>query len=129
MGFADNVVLEQASQEYGLKAGTTFQTKSLYAGGGEFTITSDGKLVEHRYRYEDDPTSRHSVGHWGRSKRVHVGDTVIDYHGDILLHGVQPDYSPKEFVARFTHGRVEWIRPAEEYPEENRRLLVEQGTR
>ena len=53
---------------------------------------------------------------------------MIDYHGDILFT-MRPTNRSSEFVARFTHGRLEWIRPLEHYPEANRRLLMEQGAR
>src|SRR5271165_6360247 len=107
MGFCDYIKLESASPENGVKEGTMFQSKSLYAGGGEFTITADGKLVEHRFRYENDPAIPHSKGRSLRGKRIHVGDRVVDYHGDILLHGSRPDHSPTQLVVRFTHGRLE----------------------
>src|ERR1700733_14246386 len=103
MGFCDYIKLEIASPENGVKEGTMFQSKSLYAGGGEFTITAEGKLVEHRYRHEDDPAIPHSNRCWLRGKRIHVGDRVIEYHGDILLHGSMPDGASKQLVARFTH--------------------------
>lgn len=131
MGFSDNLRLEAAYPEYGVPRGAPFQTKSLYAGGGEFTITVDGQLVEHRYRYEEDPERSHPYGDWPmpKPKRVSLGDRVIAYHGDILLIYNGPDKRWLELVARFTQGRLEWLRPLEEYPEENRVLLIEQGAR
>ena len=52
MGFCDYVTLQNGCQEYGIRPGSLVQTKSLYAGGGEFTITADGTLVEHLCRFE-----------------------------------------------------------------------------
>jgi hypothetical protein len=127
MGFCDYVTLEQGCQEYGLTERRSFQTKSLYAGGAEFTITRDGKLVEHSYRYEDDPDRIHPITGSPLLKRIPLGEKVIDYHGDILLHYYGTDDISLELVARFTHGRLEWLRPLAEYPEENRVLLVDQG--
>jgi hypothetical protein len=121
MGFCDYVTLQNGCREYGVPQGSLLQTKSLYAGGGEFTITADGTLVEHLCRFEQAE---------GRPyyRRVPTGERVIDYHGDILLtHAADEQVS--EFVARFTHGRLEWIRPLEDYPEANRGLLMEQGAR
>jgi hypothetical protein len=68
---------------------------------------------------------------WGSPllKRAPKGERVIDYHGDILLYHYQADKSWLELVARFTHGRLEWLRSLADYPEENRVLLMEQGTR
>lgn len=129
MGFSDSVTIEQEYAEYGIGKGERFQTKSLYAGMGEFTITEGGNLVEHLYRIEDDPDSRNPITGWPRGKRVDMGRKVIEYHGDILLHRMEPDRQPQEIVVRFTHGRLEWLRPLSEYPEVNRGLLVEQGAR
>ena len=63
------------------------------------------------------------------SKRIHVGDKLVLYHGDILLYHYTVGTGLAEFVARFTHGELEWLRPIEDYPENNRMLLVEQGAR
>ena len=90
---------------------------------------AEGQLIEHRYRYEPDPADLHPVTKFPLAKRVHAGDRVIEYHGDIHLHGSAADERFNELVVRFTHGRVEWIRPLDEYPEANRALLIEQGAR
>ena len=127
MGFCDYVMLEQGCRVYGLTERSMFQTKSLYAGGAEFTITRDGKLVEHTYRYEDNPD--HPITGSPLLKRIPLGQKVIDYHGDILLHYYGPDDSSLKLVARFTHGRLEWLRPLSDYPEVTRNLLVEKGAR
>jgi hypothetical protein len=125
MGFSDKLIIARAYPEFGLQAGTEAQTTSLYAGGSLFTITGDGKLVEHLSRYDDDS----DAGGTPRFKRVHIGDQVIPYHGDILLHIAGADERFHRLVARFTHGQLEWLRPFEEYPEANRQLLIEQGAR
>lgn len=118
MGFYDNVTVERASGEHGIAVGTVFQTKSLYAGGGDFTITSEGVLVEHVHRRTA-----------GSQTVVHVEDRVIEYHGDILLMGQDDADRVLHFVIRFTHGRLEWIRPLSAYPQHNRVFLLEQGAR
>ena len=129
MGFYDDVTLESGCQECGIPQGSTLQSKSLYAGGGVFTITRDGKLVEQLHHYEDVPAQLNPVTGWPLSRRVLDGQREIAYHGDILLSYVGADDRHRELVARFTHGQLEWIRPVEDYPEENRVLLVEQGAR
>jgi hypothetical protein len=128
MGFCDNIKLDQECAEYGVARGSSFQTKSLYAGGGEFTITSDGSLVEHHYRFENYRQQPVSASSYSPGRRVHAKDMVIAYHGDILLYGTGKDEN-LELVARFTNGRLEWIRRLEDYPEANRALLIEQGAR
>jgi hypothetical protein len=129
MGFYDDVTLESGCQECGIPQGSTLQTKSLYAGGGVFTITWDGELVEQLRHYEDDPTRLNPVTGWPLPRRVLDGRRVIAYHGDILLSCVRADDRHRELVARVTHGQLEWIRPVADYPEENRMLLVQQGAR
>jgi hypothetical protein len=129
MGFYDTVTLDQEYPEYGIARGTVFQSKSLYAGIGDFTITSDGTLVEHLCRFETDLDQPPRFTWQPPNKRVHIGDKVIEYHGDILLSGDATAQRFEKLVARFTHGRLEWIRPLDQYPEANRLLLVDQRAR
>ncbi len=35
----------------------------------------------------------------------------MNFHGDLQLRASAPDY--EEYVARFTHGRLEWVEPLE----------------
>lgn len=125
MGIYDKVRLEKAFPELALAEGTIFNTKSLHAGFGEFTITDSGKLVEHLYRCEPDPENPICIF----AKRIPIRDQVIEYHGDLLLSGPDTEDCWIDFVARFTHGALEWIRPVADYPEANRELLGEQGAR
>jgi hypothetical protein len=123
MGIYDSIVLVQGCHEHDRKPGAVLETKSLYAGGGEFIITAAGELIEHCYRLEMVSGANRSKAQ-PQYKRVSLGDRVIDYHGDLLLH-----YGDRTFVVRFTHGRLEWFRPAHEYPEASRAILLEQGAR
>jgi hypothetical protein len=85
MGFSDNLTFEKAYPEYAIAPGQVFQTKSLFQLTSDFTISADGKLIEHRYRYDKDPEYLHPVTKFPLAKRVHIGDRVIEYHGDVLL--------------------------------------------
>ena len=117
MGIFDDLTMERAYPEYGVEAGDRFQTKSLYAGGGRFTITASGELIEHCYRYEQDP-SRALPGFTHLPlKAVYIGDRAIGYHGDILLWPYKATKLDDELVARFTHGTLEWVKPIGDYPE------------
>lgn len=82
-----------------------FQTKDLECLLGEYTITRDGRLVRHARR-----------GGLGRLDR----DIEWPIHGDIRIYTYIRDPAGEtewiEYVARFTHSRVEWIRPLEEVP-------------
>jgi hypothetical protein len=126
MGLCDYVTLEGEYPGCALPRGSRCQSQSLYAAGSEFAITAEGKLMQHVYRYENDPEQLHPLG-WTRRKRIHLRDEVIAYHGDLLLMYLESAAGLKEWVARFTHGRLEWIKPLDDYPEANRRLLTEQG--
>ena len=129
MGFSDYLRFEAPYPEHHIAPDLMYQTKSLYASGAEFTISKDGQLIEHQFRIEEDPDRLNP--HTARPlwKRIPIGDRVIDYHGDILLYGPISGGHPKDVVVRFTHGLLEWIRMAEDYPEVNKTLLLEQGAR
>jgi hypothetical protein len=126
MGLFDTVRLERSYPEYDVPAGLKCQTKSLYASCHEFTITADGKLVEHLFRYEPDPERVHPMLGHILNRAIPIGDKVIDFHGDISLVYTldRPHDRLQELVARFTHGQLEWIRPIEQYPAGNRTLLT-----
>jgi hypothetical protein len=129
MGCCDIITLDREYAEYGIARGTIFQSKSLHAGDGQFTITADGKLIEHLGRYETDTERGDNFTQQPVYRRVYVGDQIIEYHGDILLYGPPRNKRSGELVARFTHGRLEWIRHVDEYPESNHAFLVAQGAR
>jgi hypothetical protein len=99
MGMVDTVTCEVEVPGLGVPEGISFATKNLYRHGAHFTITRQGRLVEYgRYR---DPKSIRDV----------------DYHGDIRFDGGRVGES-LEYVARFTHGQLEWLRSAADLPEE-----------
>ena len=80
-----------------------FQTKSLECLLDEYTITRDGKLVRHANR-----------GPFGRPGLV--ADVEWPIHGDIEIYQSLERAPGKptwvEYIVRFTHGRVEWVRAA-----------------
>lgn len=97
MGMVDTLTCELEMP--GVPNGVYFQTKDLFCYGGHLVITQERRLVEEiRYR---DPASRRD----------------LEYHGDIRLCGEDADRRPLEYVARFTHGQLEWFRAASELPE------------
>jgi len=78
-----------------------FQTKDLDCFLAHYTITPDGRLIRRARR----------GGIWGdRQDR----DVECPMHGDIQMYTSAADKTWIEYVVRFTHGRVEWIRPFEE---------------
>jgi hypothetical protein len=51
--------------------------------------------------------------------RSHVADKPIAYHGDICLYRTnQSGDLQGAMVARFTDGKLVWLRPLADYPEE-----------
>jgi hypothetical protein len=104
-----------------------FQTKRLDCSMDRYTITADGRLILHKTRYELVPEEeRPSYGtpEWetspftrflGSLRVVPEGDVELVYHGDIEFYtpiGGAGDDEPEwfEFQARFTEGRLQWIR-------------------
>lgn len=85
-------------------AGKTFQTKSLYRGLDRFSISEEGRLIYHSFRYE----SEGGDGPLPLMRAIPTGDIDLDFHGDILLTPEEREL--KEYVVRFTHGVMEWVR-------------------
>lgn len=77
-----------------------YQTKDLDCGLLYYTITRYGQMVR-----------RAVQGEWGPNR-----DIVWPLHGDVRIYTHEESLDPAwvEYVVRFTHGRVEWVRPYEE---------------
>jgi hypothetical protein len=96
-----------------------FQTKSLFSCLDRFTINKQGRLILHAVRYasgEEAGSGRFSM------TRIPAGDIDTEFHGDIRLTDVVEGLLV-EYVARFTHGDLEWIRPWAELSELHQSLL------
>ena len=97
-----------------------FQTKDLGESRGRYTITKTGRLIRHRQG--DDLIEEASTG---QSVDSQPGEDV-GHHGDIRIQAMLPGSGAVQYVVRFTHGTVEWIRPSlETMPARNGRSLVE----
>jgi hypothetical protein len=74
-----------------------FQTKSLESLLDYYTITRDCRLVRQARSWDTTPSA----------------EIEWPFHGDMLLYDRDPDKEEGliEYLVRFTHGRVEWIRP------------------
>jgi hypothetical protein len=95
MGMYDVVVFEMEMPEF---QGRRFQTKSLDCCLDLFAITKTGRLCLAGSEFGEDVEKP-------EAERVDV-----DYHGDIRLLS---EDGHDEYTARFTHGALEWIRPAD----------------
>ena len=115
MGMSDDLKCDVALPDGRMPPGSSFQTKSLYCMMGRFTITAQGRLIHHQCRLED--AGKHEVRpglFFPQLRQVPVADVDMEYHGDIKLSGdVQHDGTYADYVARFTNGTLEWIRPYE----------------
>ena len=99
MGMFDTIYCEYPLPEAAHQT-LDFQTKNLECALDTYTITSDGRLVRHARR----------GGLW---KTPEDHDVEWPLHGDIRFY-TSKDKVWIEYVARFTHGQVEWIRPLAE---------------
>jgi hypothetical protein len=126
MGMFDVVECEFPLPEFTLQE-KTFQTKSLDCVMNRYTITRDGRLILHKVRYElvpEEEREYYGTPEWDESpliricgmlKSIPVGDVEIPYHGDITFYtstGSRKEGNLEwyEYQARFTDGRVQWIR-------------------
>ncbi len=91
-----------------------FQTKSLHRCLERYVVTSEGRLCLVGNGWQDDGPFEGT-----NDPRASV-DT--DFHGDIRLVSVNGEQT--EYVARFTHGTLEWIQLMADVPERVRRNLM-----
>lgn len=106
-----------------------FQTKGLECLLDRYTITSDGRLILHQVRYEAVPEEErpyYGTPEWERGglvrslgcmRAVPVGDVELPFHGDLVFYtsrGTGPDMEWFEYQARFTEGKLQWIRRVKE---------------
>ena len=82
-----------------------FQTKSFDSCMDRYVVTDDGKL-----RLVGNSLQDHEPFEGGQS---HHESVDVDFHGDMRM-GSAAEGRYVEYVVRFTHGRLEWIRPSSE---------------
>jgi hypothetical protein len=116
MGMFDKLECNMAMPG-GREPGTLFQTKSLGCCMNRFTIIAEGRLIYHKRRLVSAPDREvrpgASVPKW---QAVPVADIDINYHGDIQIYTEGRDGAPMDYVVRFTHGGVEWIKSFDTLP-------------
>jgi hypothetical protein len=120
MGMFDEVYCEADLPAGHPASEREFQTKSLFSCLDRFTITKEGRLILHAVRYE--PSDEKAAG-LPSTTPIAAGDVDIEFHGDIRLVTTARDHY-LEYVARFTHGTLEWIRPLAELSEIQKMLLM-----
>lgn len=101
MGLYDEVRWDAALPEGHQPDDRLFQTKSLDPSLDYYVVTPDGRL--------------HLVGNGWRDDDLEHASSLngvdVEFHGDIHLVSVKRD---GEYLARFTNGTLEWIRPLAE---------------
>ena len=112
MGMYDEIVWEQPLPDGRLPAGSVFQTKSFGRNMDRFTLNNAGRLIEHVVKYTRIERVRSDSERFlPILQAVPVGDVDTGYHGDIVITAVHPGDSLIEYVARFTYGTLDWVKP------------------
>lgn len=106
MGLFDEVHCEAALPAGHPENARDFQTKSLDSCMDSYTITRSGRLILHLRKYEPDEDVTSML--FPNMKLVSQKDIDTEYHGDIVLVSTLRDWNI-DYVARFTHGNLEWI--------------------
>jgi hypothetical protein len=101
MGLYDEIRWDAALPECHPPDDRIFQTKSLHPCLDQFLVSPQGRLLLVGNGFEDDDLER----------AENLQGVEVDFHGDMLLLSVK---SSREYLARFTHGALEWIRPLAE---------------
>ncbi|MCP9496842.1 MAG: hypothetical protein MSG64_20590 [Pyrinomonadaceae bacterium MAG19_C2-C3] len=107
-----------------------FQTKSFDRAMTCYTITADGRLVEHTARFVSVPEEErpyYGKPEWespvmriaGSMKKVSTGDEEVPYHRDVYFYTSLSEQQTEsfewfEYQARFTEGRLQWIKRVEQ---------------
>jgi hypothetical protein len=122
MGMYDDVICEcDLPHAVNSHLDREFQTKSLCRMLDRFTITKEGRLIHHSFRYVEVKTPEDPLLPF-RMVPVDPKDIDMEFHGDIRLNG-EKDGKARDYIVRFTHGTVEWIRPIEMFSEKQRTLI------
>ena len=137
MGMFDELKCEYPLPDAAIQE-ETFQTKSLNRMIDRYTITQEGRLILYKVRYEVVPEEEreyYGTPEWdekpfvrifGMLRTIPVGDVEIPYHGDIAFYTStgsreEGDLEWFEYRARFTEGRLQWIRRVPKQPWLNRK--------
>lgn len=128
MGMYDELRCEYPLPD-GIVQDKWFQTKSFDCALDRYTITRDGRLILHQVRYEAVPEEErpyYGTPKWetmpfarmiGSLRSIPVGDIELPFHGDVIFYtsmGDGPDRERFEYRARFTEGRLQWLKREKE---------------
>jgi len=99
MGLFDEIRWDAALPEGHPPDSRLFQTKSLDPCLDCYVVTAEGRLLLAGNGFEDDADLANAA--------ISPGIDV-EFHGDMRLVSEE---GHREYLARFTHGALEWIRP------------------
>ena len=98
MGLYDEIRWDAALPEGHPPDDRIFQTKSLDPCLDHYLVTPEGRLLLVGNGWQDDDLEQ----------ALNLKGVDVEFHGDIRLVSVKCHH---EYLARFTHGTLEWIRP------------------
>jgi len=108
MGLFDDVKVERELPDCPTYL-SQFQTKSLDCMMGSYTITQEGRLIEHAFGIESIPEGERK-NQFDLFNRVELGDVDTNYHGWLNFYA-DSNGEWYEFNAKFTDGvMVEVVR-------------------
>ncbi len=119
MGLFDDVYCEADLPAGHPPSERSFQTKSLFNALEQLKITKDGRLLLAAIPPQEP------LGVWDGlplMTRTREQDIDLEFHGDVILVTTF-ETQFIQYVARFTHGTLEWIRPWSELSEIHRSIL------
>lgn len=111
MGLFDDVKIDYPLPEPAHN-GYDYQTKDLECLMQRYTITEDGRLLQHAFHLEVVPGETRKIfgSEVSALTRVEDGDVEIPHHGDVFVYtsraGVPTPEGWIEYRVRFTEGRV-----------------------
>lgn len=124
MGMYDFVICEYPLPDSEVQD-AKFQTKDFDCNLDEYVITKDGMLIHKVFTYEVVPEEErpyYGTPKWddplyqlfGMLRLKHVRDEVMsDFHGDVRFYTFKDD-GFYEYVARFSYGKLDFIKRIEE---------------
>lgn len=125
MGMYDYLTCKTELPGLGVHEEADCQTKDLFCVFAKFTITAEGRLIEHRFRSENVDETDTIFGKLviPRRRDIPLGDRDLEFHGDLRFIASIPGIPSVDYVARFTNGQLEWIKPVDELSEMAQEIL------
>ena len=121
MGMFDYVQCDYPLPDGRVVDGPVFQTKDFDCGMDIVRISRAGRLVLREWHFVDVPKAERPYpdaeegsieSMCGIVRRVVDREYEAEFHGDMNFYG-----EPGDFIARFTEGQLQWIKPLTLSPE------------